>query len=414
MKTCQLILIKTLVGMLTSAAGGTNVKKVGLVTPIRGVNYGMVLQSYALQYHLDKLGLNPIVIRIEEKKDLDYYVYKLEFFLRTVTKPPVLRSIFRKRLRNKKRNRNPILQAAYTARRRKIDAFVRDRFSNILVVSSRAEAREAVKDFDAVIVGSDQQWHPGAFFGYLNTLMFVPDDITKISYATSLGVSSIPKCLEKRGKEFLSRIDFLSVREATGKRIVDSLIGEKAVVVLDPTLLITRNDWDSLVEKKKPLDEPYVFCYLLGDNVEYGSIIKQFCHDQSYKMVTVRNIETYTGKVRDVGDIILEAPSVEDFVNYIRFADVVCTDSFHCTVFSIIYHKQFVTFYRTKPTDKNSRNSRIDDFLGEIGLRNHIYNDGNTVSEIVRSRVNYHAIDSKISKLREMSNQFLANALKLK
>ena len=163
MKTCQLILIKTLVGMLTSAAGGTNVKKVGLVTPIRGVNYGMVLQSYALQYHLDKLGLNPIVIRIEEKKDLDYYVYKLEFFLRTVTKPPVLRSIFRKRLRNKKRNRNPILQAAYTARRRKIDAFVRDRFSNILVVSSRAEAREAVKDFDAVIVGSDQQWHPGAF-----------------------------------------------------------------------------------------------------------------------------------------------------------------------------------------------------------------------------------------------------------
>src|SRR5690606_34975229 len=135
---------------------------------------------------------------------------KLEFFLRTVTKPPVLRSIFRKRLRNKKRNRNPILQAAYTARRRKIDAFVRDRFSNILVVSSRAEAREAVKDFDAVIVGSDQQWHPGAFFGYLSTLMFVPDDITKISYATSLGVSSIPKCLEKRGKEFLSRIDFLS------------------------------------------------------------------------------------------------------------------------------------------------------------------------------------------------------------
>jgi hypothetical protein len=383
-------------------------KKVGLVINFVGVNYGMILQAYATQHYLDKTGLRTAIIKIKKSKGLRSYVSKLKY----LTKPMVLKIVLKKRQRKKIVASNPVLRAAQAERKRTADIFAKERFHDVLLFSSEVAAREAAKGYDAVMVGSDQRWNPAAFYGNVSTLMFVPDEVRKISYATSLGVSSIPKHLRKRGKEFLSRIDYLSVREPSGKRIVDSLVGEKAVVVLDPTLLLTKKDWDSLIEKTKLINEPYVFCYFLGDNTEYLEEVRQFCSSHSYKMVVIRNIETYTGEVPDIGDIILEGPSVEEFVNYIRYANVVCTDSFHGTVFSIINHRPFVSFYRTKSTDKNSRNSRIDDLLGGLSLHAHIYSMENSVEEIVGKVIDYNVVDDRLSKLRQDSTSFLNKALK--
>ncbi len=217
-------------------------RKIGMVIALMGVNYGMILQSYATQWYLDRAGFNTVIIRVEARKGLYTYASKFRYLLRTFTKPMSLRVAFKKRQRRKIVNRNPVLRAAQAERRRAADIFIKERFHDILFFSSEESAGEAVKSCDAVLVGSDQQWNPASFYGNISTLMFVPDEVKKVSYATSLGVSSIPRYLTKRGKEFLSRIDYLSVREPSGKIIVDSLIGEKAVVVLDPTLLLTPED----------------------------------------------------------------------------------------------------------------------------------------------------------------------------
>lgn len=387
-------------------------KKVGLIITLRGVNYGMLLQSYATQHYLDNAGFNTVIIRIKASEGVYSYVSKLKYLLKILTKPLALKISLKKRRRKKIVDRDPVLHAAQVERKRTADIFVKERFHDILYFSSEDTAREAVKAYDAVLVGSDQQWNPSAFYSNTVTLMFVPNEVKKISYATSLGVSSIPKYLTKRGKEFLSRIDYLSVREPSGKIIIDSIVGKKAVVVLDPTFLLTKEDWDSSIKRMKLINEPYVFCYFLGDNAEYIEVVRQFCSNHSYKMVVVRNIETYTGEVSEIGDVILEGPSVEEFLNYIRYASVICTDSFHCTVFSIINHRQFVSFYRTKSSNKNSRNSRIDDLLGELSLQEHIYSMTNGVDEIVEKTINYTAIDERIGKLREDSISFLNKSLK--
>ncbi len=293
-------------------------KKVGLCISFGGVNYGMLLQSYATQQYLDKAGHSTEIIRINENKGFSSFVSKLRY----LTKPMVVKIALNKRRRKKIVANNPILSLAQAERKRNADLFMKERFHDVVFFTSELAAHEAAKDYDAVLVGSDQQWNPGAFYNKVNTLMFVPEEVRKISYATSLGVSSIPKYLRKRGKEFLSRIEYLSVREPSGKKIVDSLVGNKAIVVLDPTLLFTKEEWDSMIERTKLINEPYVFCYFMGDNTEYLREVQRFCVKHSYKMVVIGNIETYTGEVSDIGDIILEGPSVEEFINYIRYANV--------------------------------------------------------------------------------------------
>ena len=386
-------------------------KRVGLVITLGGINYGMLLQSFATQQYLDKVGFNTVIIRIQEKRGGYRFASRVGYLLKTVTKPLSLKIALNKRKRRKTVNKNPVLQAAYAERKRCANAFIQESFHNIVTFSSEKTASEEVKNYAAVIVGSDQQWNPAAFFSNYVTLMFVPEEVRKISYATSLGVSNIPKYLKKRGRKFLSRIDFLSVREPSGKKIVDSIIGEKAVVVLDPTLLLTGEEWNLLIDCKRPTAKPYVFCYFLGDNIEYLEAVRQFCLDRNYKMVVVRNVETYLGNVNDIGDNIIEAPSVEEFISYIKYANFVCTDSFHCTIFSIINHRKFSSFYRTKSSDKNSRNARIDDFLGELGLQSHIYNISKDIAKIYEQKIEYSEIDKHLDKLRRDSISFLSNAL---
>lgn len=383
--------------------------KIGLVLSYKGINYGALLQAYATQHFLDKNEYESVIIDVKHPKEgLKYFVSKLENVLRPMT----VRISLNKRKRAKLIRENPILNTAYKQRMQSADSFRKQYLHDVMSFDSVDSATMAVREFDAVLVGSDQQWNPAAFNGEISTLLFVPDSVKKISYATSLGVSSIPKYLYKKGRQFLSRIDYLSVRELSGKRIVDQLIPEKAKVVLDPTLLLAKDDWDEAIPEHIMRKEPYVFCYFLGDNPEQPKLVEDYCKNHNLKMIVVRNVETYTGTVYEEGDEILDGPAVSDFVNYIRGAELVCTDSFHCTVFSIINHKNFVTFYRLKSTDKNSRNSRIDDLLGSLGIEQHICADYMDVEEAIKAKIDYDKVDEKLSAARDDSAEFLIDALR--
>lgn len=125
-------------------------------------------------------------------------------------------------------------------------------------------------------------------------------------------------------------------------------------------------------------------------------------------------MDEYVPEDESFGD---EAPyfvDPNDFVKYISQASYVCTDSFHCTVFSIIFHRQFMTFYRFASTSKTGRNSRIDSLFNVLGIdKEHLYKNGDVFSHIKES-INWQEVDKKLSLLRKESIDFLNNALNVR
>ena len=116
--------------------------------------------------------------------------------------------------------------------------------------------------YDAVMVGSDQLWTPAGIKSKFYNLIFVPEGIRKISFATSFGVSSVPKNQKNMTAFFLNRIDYLSVREVAGAKLIHELTGREAVVALDPTLLLTGEEWKAMFPEKKIVEGDYIFAYL--------------------------------------------------------------------------------------------------------------------------------------------------------
>lgn len=264
--------------------------------------------------------------------------------------------------------------------------------------------------YKAVIVGSDQMWTPLSLYSNFYNLMFVCESVRKISYATSFGVSEIPKFQEKATKNYLDRFYKISVREISGKKIVDQLSRNKAKVVADPTMLLSPNEWEKEIEDSEVNEtEPYIFCYFLGTNQDARKAVNELKAKTGLKIITIRHMDEYVSEDENFGDEAPYSVDPNDFVKYISKATYVCTDSFHCSVFSILFKRKFLTFYRYKSSSKSSRNTRIDNLLQKFGLTERLY-DGNI--ETITKNINYDEVHSILDEYREESLCFLANALK--
>ena len=270
------------------------------------------------------------------------------------------------------------------------------------------------KKYDAVLVGSDQNWLPGFSFGNFTSLRFVPDNVRKISYATSLGVSDYPKYCWPSSRKAWSRIDFLSVREQQGADIIKQVCGpdSSVQVVVDPTYLLTKTQWEGLIPIEKKSDQKYVFCYFLGNDDNSKKIARQFADEKHLKLVSVLSTESFSDIDKTFADRIVRESSPEDFVNWIRGAEYVFTDSFHGTAFSVINEKQFFIFYR-KRAETSSRNSRIDNILGKWGLKDRLILPGvQDVDFSSLTSIDYEKVNVLVSKEREKSLTFLKEALR--
>src|SRR5699024_4741707 len=122
---------------------------------------------------------------------------------------------------------------------------------------------EGAKKYEAVITGSDQLWSPAGLPTNFYNLKFVPDNIRKISLASSFGVKYIPWYQKKRTKEFLNRIEYISMRENAGQKIVKELSGRDVAGVLDPVFIFNKDEWEDLLPNKKEYEEEYIFAYFL-------------------------------------------------------------------------------------------------------------------------------------------------------
>lgn len=384
-------------------------KRIGVCACYNTKNYGSMLQALATCRELEKLGFEQEIMRYSRKKTIS-------LIMRSLGRIP--EHIAGKAKKHKEAQRiaaYPEIQRGIAERNACFDAFMNQTFTSLSpVYDTFSELRKAAAGYDAVLVGSDQLWRPESYSTGFYTLEFVPDNIPKIAYATSFGVSQIPANKVSAAKKFLSRIEYVSVRELRAAEIVKEVVGRDVPTVVDPTLLFNAAEWNEIIPIRpvKAAGEHYIFCYLLGSNPEHREAVEKFARKKGCKIVTIPHLDEFVEGDLTFGDCQLYHVGPAEFVNLIRHAEYVCTDSFHGSVFSILNHKQFVTFNRFAEGSKNSRNSRIDSLLHQTELSARHCKDFSRIENQIEEKIDYVQVEIHLSEMRKMSLQYLENALK--
>ena len=276
--------------------------------------------------------------------------------------------------------------------------------------NSRKKIKKRVQMYSGVVLGSDQVWNPINLDLDFYTLGFVPENMIKITYASSFGVSEIPKNQIKKTKTYLSRIQYISVREVSGSRIVYELIQRKVPVVCDPTALLTAQEWENY-SRPYIIDNKYVLCYFLGHNKAHREYAKKIAKQYGLKIVCIPHIEYYTTSDVGYADIEVYNADPRQFVSLIKNASLVLTDSFHATMFSIYFNKKFFTFYRYNETDIKSANSRITTVLHRLELTAQLINTNNVNLKMADCVIDWEGVENRLSQWKEESLKFFEGAL---
>lgn len=386
-------------------------KKVALVTCYFQPNYGSQLQAYATQLLFDKMGVLNETICIDGLRE-EINKAKYRYFLSRIwdvntvkDKFATVKKVWAMKTKGEK------FKANIAERKKMFDDFAKTMFHVSKTYNSKKELGNAAYSYSAFVVGSDQLWLPSNIEADYYTLNFVPEDVPKVALATSFGISHLPKRQAEKAKRFLKRLDFCSVREQSGKRIVKELTGRDVPVVCDPTILFTAEEWASITKPDRFVDEPYIFCYFLGNNPEQRDFVKRFKKETGYRIVQLQHCDEYIKS--DVGfpDIAPYNVGPKEFVRLIRDAEYVFTDSFHCSVFSMLHSKKFFTFRRYNNDSIVSTNGRLYSLLSLVGLEGRLLKGTEDVNKYIDMPIDYIAVHEKLAELRQFTKHFVEDAL---
>jgi hypothetical protein len=357
-------------------------KKIGIVTWFFAPNYGTVLQAFALNkileryyYKAEFVNYKRSLIKFEKIRDPFCFLFPgtIKKYLPQQYEKFIFFSFVKENL--------PITDKMFTK-------------NNIHLLNSR---------YDIFICGSDQIWSP-ILFDDIFFLSFVKNH-KKIAYAPSIGTYKIPKKLELLYKKLLGDFSFLSVREQDGADIISALINIKPQVVVDPTLLLTSEDWTHLIiPDESNICGQYILCYFLGNSDFYLKYVEQLKEKYNLKVITIKL--SYTSFC--YGDSILYNISPERYLFLIKNAAYICTDSYHGTIFSILFEKMFFHLLRFSDSDSISQNSRIYSLLEMLDLTDAIIDKNNIKFSF---NADYDGVQRELDVLRADSLKYLLSAL---
>jgi len=385
-------------------------KRIGLAINYDYPDYGGMLQAYATFYKLRKLGYEPEALDIDNLSS-DIRKKKLKYFLENIFDGSIVKEKSQVVAKEIRRKINKQFGSNISLRLDAFDRFCNEKFTRSKKFKDWDDISKSCYDYWAVLVGSDQLWLPSNIEGDYYTLNFVPDDVKKIAYATSFGVSSIPSALEEKTRNYLSRIDYLSAREETGQTIIKKYTDRDVQLVCDPALLLTVDEWDEIATVGRKIDDSYIFCYFMGNNTWQREFVKELKNKTGYKVVTLLHLDQY---IKTDEDYVDEAPydiSPADFINLVKNAEYICTDSFHGTVFSATYNRCFFTFIRFSEDATLSTNSRISTLLKKIGAEDRLVHEDYDLDKLVAAKINYAVINENLRKFREDSLKYLIDAI---
>lgn len=252
--------------------------------------------------------------------------------------------------------------------------------------------KKSIKKYenDIFITGSDQVWN--STFGTFSDEFLLPFAKFKNSYAASFGYENIPQNDIELFKRNLQQFENISVREEKGIELINELQIKKDVeVVLDPTMMLSSNEWEKLIHKKK-LNYEYVLVFFIGKiSDENIKKIYDYSKKKNYKVINLLDVNDKN-----------YCCSPSDFLFLEKNAKMIFTDSFHSTVFSIIFNKPFIVFPREDNLVK--MNSRIDTLLNTFKLKNRLYCN-NKIDDY--EKIDYTIANEIMKKKREESDLFI-------
>lgn len=379
--------------------------KIGVITIEQVNNYGAELQATATIKVLQGMGY--------EAEIIDYCYYKNWNFKDTKISAPFVSMSVKGRLmywvkyRLVNRVVAKVLPMVYPTVRRRIRRFedfhkINTRMSKRYL--SMPELYRTKMDYDVYVVGSDQVWNPSASSSiepYF--LTFAPKEAKKISYASSFGVNNIPASLYEKYKKQLSNIDYLSVREQTGVCLVKTLTGRDATCVLDPTLLLNKEQWGNIMHAYPHMPSRYILVYQLLPSETLPSLAMRMGEDMKCLVYYLTKRAYAVNCPKGMMEIKDAGPA--EFLWLIKNASCVVTNSFHGTAFSVNFG---TPFYAVLNPNRGS-NARITSLLNSVNLMDRIVYEGDKLPIFSFYDADY--VQKHIEMLRKDSISFLEKAL---
>lgn len=368
-------------------------KKIEIVTLHRVKNYGSVLQAYATQEFIKKLGYNTEII---------------DFYPERYTKTGMLKRI---KNQNKYLKKSRLLRCiarlvilpSYKIRFKTFEAFL----NNHLDVTpntyySLDEINANLPQGDIYLTGSDQVWNSG-WNGGIDKVMFLDfnniENKKKIAYAASFGKSQLEDWEKDDTKKLLEKYDNISLREKSGVKICEDLGIKNTINVVDPTLLLTGEDWSKIASNKFE-SEDYILVYNLNRNKKIDNYAKNLSKKTGLK---IKYLSYQLHEFYKTGKMYCN-PKVEDFLGLIKNAKYVISDSFHATAFSVNFNTEFVIVYPGKYS------TRLQSILQILGLENRVAKDENDMS-VIDNTIDFESVNKKLIAERKKSIEWLKQVL---
>ena len=388
-------------------------QKIGIAAVTYKDNFGSALQTYATQYTLEKLGYDAKIFEIKGVYR-SIMIKKLIYYAGRLFDPVEAKYLFAN-LMSRSRKQASVASDHFAQEmqvRHQVYADFNKKWNKMLpTVHGWKELSKQASEMDAVVVGSDQLWRPSNIVGCYYTLEFVSDNIKKIAFSTSFGVPDIPDRLHKHAKKYLSRIEHISVREDSGADIVKNMSGKKAQVVCDPTMMLDAEQWMHIQDEKPFADGKYILCYFMGDNPEHRDFAKKLKAKTGCRIIGLLHGATYIASDEDFADESPYNVGPSEFINLIRNAEYICTDSFHGSVFCILNQKKFFSFRRWPDASQFSANDRLYTLLRFTGLERRMMIGTEDIDKFIDDKIDYTDVLSKVAQRRAESLEYLINAL---
>lgn len=372
-------------------------------------NYGGMLQACATVALMEELGIEYELIQYQKKRTFLEKINSIPRLLNGV----LLNDKYEAMVKKIGEKMHPDFAVKNLERIEAFKTFNQTHFTKLSpVFVGFAALCEGAKRYDAVLTGSDQLWSPAGLPTNYYNLQFVPQEIRKVSWASSFGVSEIPWYQKKRTKDYLQRIEYISMRENRGAQIVEELTGKKVPVLLDPVFAFGKDEWNSLIPRRTVEWDDYIFCYFLGNNPAHRAAARKLADETGRKIVTLRHLDQYVSADETFGDAAPYDVAPDRFLDILRNASAVCTDSFHGMAFSVIFEKQFVIFDRYGEGARHSKNSRIDSLCTNLGLSDRRFTNEADIGQKMESSIPYDSVNEKLQIERMRTKDYLETALK--
>ncbi|MCB6202638.1 polysaccharide pyruvyl transferase family protein [Extibacter muris] len=379
-------------------------EKCGIITLYhKNYNYGGILQAYAMVKVMEKLGYDTEVIDYcQNYKDL--VIHKIK----KLQMSEIISILKRKAGLKAIHLTTPHIRAGISNRVENFEKFMEKiPHSASYDESSIKECRD---NYNIIVAGSDQIWNPGSW-NDIYFLKFAGKKTKKISYAASMGVELLTDKEAEYLQYAVEGLDAISVREYEAKKIIEQNCSRQCVVSLDPTLLLSGDEWKKVgsgSDERKY--ERYAFVYLVGVDKKQRKAIRDYCDKERIKILSIPHAQGHYKKEDEhFAHIKMYEAGPREWLSLIDNAHIVFTDSFHGLCFSLLFHKKFVVLDRTDTSGKKTvNNNRQKGLLKKTGLSEHKTDACvENFRQVLRREINWKYIDEQLRIQREHSLQYL-------